>query len=102
HILPIHHRADFLAITAEELTDLAGLMQHTMARLDAVLGGVQYNYFLHSKPHHADESLEKSYHWHLEICPRTSIPTGFELGSGLSVNTISPELAARKLRDVEW
>lgn len=27
-----------------------------------------------------------SYHWHLEICPRTSIPSGFELGSGLFVN----------------
>jgi UDPglucose--hexose-1-phosphate uridylyltransferase len=75
-------------------------MKRTMGRLDAVLGGVQYNYFLHSKPHHADELLEKSYHWHLEICPRTSIPTGFELGAGLSVNTVSPEVAAQQLRDV--
>jgi len=41
------------------------------------------------------------YHWHLEICPRTSIPTGFELGSGLFVNTISPEEAAEQLRNAE-
>lgn len=100
HILPIHHHADFLTVKEEELADLGGLMKRIMGRLDAVLGGVQYNYFLHSKPHHADEQLEKSYHWHLEICPRTSIPTGFELGAGLSVNTVSPEVAAQQLRDV--
>ena len=41
-----------------------------------------------------------AYHWHIEICPRTSIPTGFELGSGLFVNTICPEDAAEKLRNV--
>jgi UDPglucose--hexose-1-phosphate uridylyltransferase len=77
-------------------------MKRTMARLDSVIGGAQYNFFLHSVPH--DESAaahSASYHWHLEICPRTSIPTGFELGSGLFVNTISPEAAAQKLREAE-
>ena len=76
-------------------------MRRTMARLDAVLGGAQYNFFLHSLPHDAkSEGCRQSYHWHLEICPRTSIPTGFELGSGLFVNTISPEEAAEKLRSI--
>ncbi len=50
-----------------------------------------------ARRHEAD--CGASYHWHLEICPRTSIPTGFELGSGLFVNTISPEAAAERLRD---
>jgi UDPglucose--hexose-1-phosphate uridylyltransferase len=36
----------------------------------------------------------------MEICPRTSIPSGFELGSGLFINTISPEVAAAQLRAV--
>lgn len=99
HILPLTHQSDFLAINGADLADLARVMQRTMARLDAVIGGAQYNFFLHSVPHdtHADEHAA-SYHWHLEICPRTSIPTGFELGSGLFVNTISPEAAAEKLR----
>jgi UDPglucose--hexose-1-phosphate uridylyltransferase len=35
----------------------------------------------------------------MEICPRTTIPSGFELGSGLFVTTISPEDAAAQLRD---
>jgi len=73
-----------------------------MARLDQVIGGAQYNFFLHSLPH-GDEFKDcgPSYHWHLEICPRTSIPTGFELGSGLFVSTISPERAAEQLRAIE-
>jgi len=101
HILPLSHQSDFLAVTADDLAELAQLFRRTMARLDAVLGGAQYNYFLHSVPHapaYADCGV--SYHWHIEICPRTSIPTGFELGSGLFVNTVSPESAAAKLRAV--
>jgi len=102
HILPLAHRADFLRTSEEEMTDFARVLKRTMARLDAVLGGVQYNYFLHSLPHDP-ECLEcvDSYHWHLEICPRTSIPTGFELGSGLFVNTVAPEQAAQRLRAVQ-
>ncbi len=100
-IFPLVHRSDFLQSSPEELQDLGQVLQRTMARLDAVLGGVQYNYFLHSIPHgDRYQQYSGSYHWHMEICPRTSIPTGFELGSGLFVNTISPEFAAAKLRDV--
>lgn len=101
HILPMVHQADFKDATDEDLEDFATVLKHTMARLDAVLGGVQYNYFLHSIPHNRrfEENIP-SYHWHLEITPRTSIPTGFELGSGLFVNTISPEEAAKQLRNV--
>ena len=101
HILPLQHQSDFVDLADDDLDDLAQIMKRTMARLDAVVGGVQYNYFLHSVPHddqHGDNAA--SYHWHLEICPRTSIPTGFELGSGLSVNTVSPEAAAEQLRRV--
>jgi UDPglucose--hexose-1-phosphate uridylyltransferase len=102
HILPLTHQSNFLETAQDDLDDLAKVMQRTMARLDAVIGGAQYNFFLHSLPQ-SNEFLSNtaSYHWHLEICPRTSIPTGFELGSGLFVNTISPEKAAEQLRAVQ-
>jgi UDPglucose--hexose-1-phosphate uridylyltransferase len=113
HILPLTHSAEFLNTPDDWLPDLARIMKRTMARLDAVIGGAQYNFFLHSVPHGGSDSKHgvshdrargeyaASYHWHLEICPRTSIPTGFELGSGLFVNTINPEQAAERLRAVE-
>lgn len=102
HLLPLQHQADFITTGDSDLDDLARVLQRSMARLDAVIGGAQYNYFLHTRPQaslYAD--CLASYHWHLEICPRTSIPTGFELGSGLSVNTISPESAAAQLRAIK-
>ncbi len=100
HILPLRHQADFTQVQDQWLNDLAAVLRRAMKRLEAVIGGAQYNYFLHSRPHApAYDDCDASYHWHLEICPRTSIPTGFELGSGLSVNTISPEAAAEQLRE---
>jgi len=101
HILPLLHGADFLDATREDMADLAHIFRRTMARLNAVIGGVQYNFFFHSLPHGAEyEGSAAAFHWHIEICPRTSIPTGFELGSGLFVNTICPEDAADRLRSV--
>jgi UDPglucose--hexose-1-phosphate uridylyltransferase len=101
HILPLKHESDFLNSTDNDFEDLSKVLKNTMARLDHVIGGAQYNFFLHSQPHgNACSDCAPSYHWHLEICPRTSIPTGFELGSGLFVSTISPEDAAKQLRDV--
>ena len=101
-VLPLGHEADFLNLSADDARDLARVFRRTMARLNAVLGGAQYNFFIHSLPHgQAYEHMKGSYHWQIEICPRTSVPTGFELGSGLFVNTISPEDAAERLRNVE-
>ena len=101
HILPLQHNSDFLTASQEDMDDLARVMRRTMQRLEAVIGGAQFNYFLHSLPHGDEyQNSQNSYHWHLEICPRTSIPSGFELGSGLFVNTISPEEAAEQLRTI--
>ena len=102
HILPLQHQADFLRASREDIEDFARVLRRTMARLDKVVGGVQYNFFLHSVPHGNEyDDCQTSYHWHLEICPRTSIPTGFELGSGLFVSTVSPEQAAEALRQAD-
>ncbi|GBE48137.1 hypothetical protein BMS3Bbin12_01312 [bacterium BMS3Bbin12] len=38
------------------------------------------------------------YHGHMETRLRTDIPTGFEPGSGLFVNTVGPEETAARLR----
>ncbi|MDH5259478.1 MAG: DUF4931 domain-containing protein, partial [Gammaproteobacteria bacterium] len=70
HILPLVHNSDFMKATQEELDDFANVLKRTMQRLDAVIGGAQYNYFLHTVP--LDEQYDdcqNSFHWHLEICP---------------------------------
>jgi UDPglucose--hexose-1-phosphate uridylyltransferase len=79
HILPLKHESDFLHTPDEDLEDLGKVLKNTMARLDHVIGGAQYNFFLHSQPHgQSCTDCGPSYHWHLEICPRTSILCGFK------------------------
>jgi len=38
------------------------------------------------------------FHWHIDISPRSSIKAGFELGTGIDINTYPPEQAASDLR----
>lgn len=102
HILPRQHHHDYRSISDAECLDLAAVLRRVMLRLQTVLGVVQYNYFLHSAPAVlSTPECEASFHWHLEICPRTTVPNGFELGSGLAINTLSPEQAAEQLRAVQ-
>lgn len=99
-ILPLQHEADFTRVPDSHLEDLGRVFKRTMARLHSVIGGMQYNFFIHSLPHAKQyEGSESSYHWHMEIIPRTNVPTGFELSSGLYTIGISPEQAAKQLRD---
>ena len=37
-------------------------------------------------------------HWYFVIVPRISTPAGFEIGSGIYINTMLPEDSARFLR----
>jgi UDPglucose--hexose-1-phosphate uridylyltransferase len=39
--------------------------------------------------------------WHVQIVPRLTTPAGFEMGSGMSINTVLPEDAAEYLKGVE-
>lgn len=102
HVLPLQHESGFLEATEDDIADFARAFKLTMARLDKVVGGVQFNFLLHSLPHgEVFNNCQDRYHRCLEICPRTSIATGFELGSGLFVSTVSPEEAAGALRNAE-
>lgn len=46
-------------------------------------------------------SYEGLFHWHIEIIPRLTISAGFELGTGIYINVVTPEDAARYLREAE-
>jgi UDPglucose--hexose-1-phosphate uridylyltransferase len=46
------------------------------------------------------EEDKEHFQWHIRILPRLSTPAGFELGSGMSINTVLPEEAAAFLREV--
>jgi len=51
-----------------------------------------YNFFIHYSPKNED------LHLHIEICPRIAVWGGFELGTGMIINSVMPEDAAKFYR----
>jgi UDPglucose--hexose-1-phosphate uridylyltransferase len=41
----------------------------------------------------------EGFHWHIDIAPRSAVKAGFELGTGIDINTYPPERAAADLRE---
>ncbi|MGM0366838.1 MAG: galactose-1-phosphate uridylyltransferase [Actinomycetota bacterium] len=95
-ILPKKHQACFVQADSEMIKGLAHMLKRCLKKLYDVLENPDYNYVLDSSP--VDKSGEKHYHWHLEILPRLTTRAGFEIGSGMYINTILPEDCARILR----
>lgn len=95
-IVPHAMRASFALATDDELDSLARILRASLCRLRACCGDVDYNYVIHSCPRKDED--EEYYLWHVQILPRISQPAGFEIGSGMFINTVAPELAAHQLR----
>ncbi len=91
--MPDEHTGD---VAAPEL--LAPALLDATGRLRAVLGeSLAWNAVLHAPPLRGDDP----YHWHIEIWPRLAVAASVELGAGIWVNIVDPDVAARELRSVE-
>ena len=72
----------------------AALLGRALAVLADRFDGIpQLNLWVRTAPRGADE-----FHWHIDIAPRLSIRAGFELGTGVEINSVAPERAAAELR----
>lgn len=99
HIYPRRHMASFGDITEDEIVDLARVLRRVLARLHAGLGDPDYNFTIRSAP--VENAGVKYYHWYLSVIPRLTQVAGFELGSGMFINTVLPEAAASFLRGID-
>lgn len=95
-VVPAGHAARFDEASDGELEALAGAVRHLLDRMAAELEAPAFNAVLHSAPF--DVPGDGVYHWHLEMLPRVLRPGGFDLGSGMALNPVAPEKAARVLR----
>ena len=73
--------AAMIAIAFRALTGVFGMLP-------------QLNLWVRTAPSGADEFC-----WHVDIVPRLSIKAGFELGTGVDINTYPPERATADLRE---
>jgi len=98
-ILPRHRQSSFRWIDPSLLHPLAEILKTVLLKLHVGLGNPDFNLTINTAPR-GDEDSE-SFMWFIEILPRLATPAGFELGSGMSINTMLPEEATNFLRSVD-
>ena len=73
----------------------AAALGDALARLERRFGRPPaLNLWVRTAPRGAEH-----YCWHIDVRPRLGTPAGLELGTGVDVNPVAPERAARELRD---
>ncbi|MFH1855447.1 MAG: galactose-1-phosphate uridylyltransferase [bacterium] len=96
-ILPKRHDSDFFGIRGETIEQLSDISMKVFGALNKTLNDPPVNFFIHSAPVDEKQQLPH-YHWHMEIAPRLALYGGYELGSGMVIDIITPEQAADFLR----
>jgi UDPglucose--hexose-1-phosphate uridylyltransferase len=80
-----------------DLGAVAQCLRAVTVKLNAVTANPAFNLVLHTAPN--EECLNPPYHWHMEILPQITRAAGFEWGTGVHMNSVAPEDAARLLRE---
>ena len=96
-ILPRLHGAVFDEADDCSMAALAQISRQVIVALDRLRANPPFNYFIQSLP--LSDSERAHYHWQLRLLPQFSRAAGFEWGSGIHINPVAPEVAARRLRD---
>jgi UDPglucose--hexose-1-phosphate uridylyltransferase len=97
-ILPKTHQSSFGWVQPAHFRPLAELLKTVLRKLYTGLENPAFNLTINTAPR-GDED-KRYFLWHVEILPRMTKPAGFELGSGMAINTVLPEDAAKYLREV--
>ena len=98
-IFPRRHSSSFDEILDSEIADLALTLRTVLAKLYYGLNDPDYNYSIRSIP--TRDMHTDYFHWYLTIIPRVSKTAGFEIGSGMFINTSLPEESAMFLREMK-
>ena len=91
--------ASFGDISAKEIVDLGRVLRTLLAKLYYGLENPDYNFTIRTSP--AECVGVRYFHWYMSVIPRLTRVAGFELGSGMFINTVIPEAAAEFLRNVK-
>ncbi len=85
--LPKRHIGQITDLSNNEKESFARAMKVVLGKLDEM--EISYNYFIENSVN------DKDYHMHIKLAPRPNIWAGLELGTGIIVNSVAPEEAAR-------
>ena len=96
-ILPKKHEASFGSITVNDSKEFSWVLKAILLKMYRALNNPGYNYIIHTAP--IKDEQGEYYHWHLQILPRLVTAAGFELGTGMFINTALPEETAAFIRE---
>jgi UDPglucose--hexose-1-phosphate uridylyltransferase len=94
-VLPRHHEVHLENTAPADVVAVGRAVRDSLQLLRKRVGDVAYNLVFHTAPHHH----EGPFHWHVHIVPRLTSLAGFEQGTGVLINIVAPELAARHLTE---
>ena len=97
-IFPRMHCSTYVNTSDEDLKDLSSILKIVLLKMYHGLGDPDYNYTIRTAPL-ADKET-RYFHWYMSIIPRMNKSAGFEMGSGMYINSSIPEESAAYLRDV--
>lgn len=90
-IFPKKHVDNITKLSQEELDSFAKVLKQILPKMKSL--DLSYNFFM-------DQVIsDKDQHFYIKIQPRDSIWAGVELGSGIVINSVSPEEAAKFLKN---
>jgi UDPglucose--hexose-1-phosphate uridylyltransferase len=93
-IFPKRHETSFLKVSQKEIEDLSKMLRATLGALGAALSSPAFNLAFHIS---SEKKTTKQIHWHIEVYPQILKWAGLEKGSGVYINPVAPEEAARVL-----
>lgn len=93
-VIPRLHDPHLHTAAEDDLTSVGIAIRDTLGLLRAHVGDVAYNVVFHAAPYKSSGP----FHWHVHIWPKVTTFAGFELGTGVMINIVAPEIAAEDLR----
>ncbi len=90
-LMPKRHLDNITMLTQDERLSFAKFLKKILKKINQL--GLPYNYYFHQVIHDQDQ------HLYMKITPRGSVWAGVEIGSGLIINPVSPEEAAKFYRN---
>jgi UDPglucose--hexose-1-phosphate uridylyltransferase len=92
-VIPRAHEGHLHQAKPADIVAVGRAMQQVLSRLRSLLGDVPYNLVVHTSPYRH----ETNFHWHVHVLPKLTSRAGFELGTGVLINIVAPEVAAAGL-----
>ncbi|MGH9048045.1 MAG: galactose-1-phosphate uridylyltransferase, partial [Acidimicrobiales bacterium] len=93
-VVPRHHSPHLYRSSTDILVSVGLALKHCLGQLRDVAGDVAYNLVFHSAPYRVNDP----FHWHVHVWAKATTRAGFEMGTGVAINVVSPEQAAEQLR----